>query len=80
MDYSIKTPQQLGQVLKGFRRDRKLTQGVLSARVGLAQNTISKIETNPTRSNVEGVFKLLAALDLDLVLRSRQSDGKKSAW
>lgn len=80
MDYPIKTPRQLGAVLKGFRRDRNLTQAEIGARVGLAQNTVSEIESNPTRSSVERVFKLLAALDVDLVLRPREHSREQAEW
>jgi len=80
MDYPIKTPNQLGAVLKGFRRDRKLTQANLGATVGLPQNAVSEIESSPDRSSLARVFKLLAALDLDLVVRPRQSTGKRSDW
>ena len=80
MDYSIKTPTQLGAVLKGFRRDQKLTQATLGAKVGLAQNAVSEIETFPDRSSLARVFKVLAALDLDLVVRDRQASGKRSDW
>ena len=80
MDYSIKTPTQLGAVLKGFRRDHKLTQATLGAKVGLAQNAVSEIETSPDRSSLARVFKVLAALDLDLVVRARQASGKRSDW
>jgi HTH-type transcriptional regulator/antitoxin HipB len=80
MDYPIKTPNQLGAVLKGFRRDRKLTQANLGATVGLPQNAVSEIESSPDRSSLARVFKLLAALDLDLVVRPRQSSGKRSDW
>ena len=79
MDYSIKTPSQLGAVLKGFRRDRQLTQADVGAAVGLPQNAISEIETAPGRSSLARVFKLLAALDLDLVVRPRQPH-KRSDW
>ena len=80
MDYPIKTPNQLGAVLKGFRRDRKLTQANLGATVGLPQNAVSEIVSSPDRSSLARVFKLLAALDLDLVVRPRQSSGKRSDW
>ena len=79
MDYPIKTPSQLGAVLKGFRRDRKLTQADVGAAVGLPQNAISEIESAPDRSSLARVFKLLAALELDLVVRPRQPD-KRSDW
>lgn len=80
MDYPIKTPQQLGAVLKGFRRDSQLTQAEVGARVGLAQNAISEIESDPGRSSVARVFKLLAALEVEVVLRPRQPQGKQAAW
>lgn len=80
MDYPIKTPTQLGAVLKGYRRDRKITQADLGAKVGLPQNAISEIEAAPDRSSLARVFKLLAALDLDLVVRPRQPVTKRSDW
>ena len=80
MDYLIKTPDQLGAVLKGFRRDRNLTQAQVGGQVGLPQNAISEVESDSGRTSVSRIFKLLAALDLDLVIRPRQRAGKKSDW
>ena len=80
MDYPIKTPDQLGTVLRGFRRDRHLTQANVAAMIGLAQNAVSGIETDAGRSSVARIFKLLAALDVDLVLRSRQAPSKRPNW
>lgn len=80
MDYLIKTPDQLGAVLKGYRRDRKLTQSTVGGQVGLPQNAISEIESDPGRTSVSRVFKLLAALELDMVVRPRQRAGKKAEW
>lgn len=79
-DYPVKTSHQLGSVLQGFRRDRKLTQQAVGAKVGLAQNAISQIEADPGRTTLARIFKLLAALDLELVLRPRKSSGKRSEW
>lgn len=80
MDYPIKTPTQLGAVLKGYRRERKITQADLGAKVGLPQNAVSEIEASPDRTSLARVFKLLAALDLDLVVRPRQPITKRSDW
>ncbi len=80
MDFPIKTPQQLGAVLKGFRRDRRLTQAEVGARVGLAQNAVWEIESDPARSSVARVLKLLAALEVEVVVRPRQPQGKQAAW
>ncbi|MGH7973665.1 MAG: helix-turn-helix domain-containing protein, partial [Limisphaerales bacterium] len=56
-DYSIKTPEQLGSVLRGFRADQKLTQKQVGAKVGLAQNVVSQLEAEPGRAGVEKLFK-----------------------
>lgn len=79
-DYPIKTPRQLGSVLQGFRRERKLTQQTVGARVGLAQNAISQIESNPSPASWARIFKVLAALDLELVVRPRKSADRQSEW
>ena len=79
-DYSIKTPQQLGAVLEGYRKDRGLTQKDVGAKVGLAQNVVSLLERTPQRAGLARVFKLLAALDLELVVRPRKSAPRQSEW
>jgi HTH-type transcriptional regulator/antitoxin HipB len=79
-DFPIKTPEQLGAVLQGYRRDRKLTQQRVGAKVGLAQKAVSKMELAPGRAGLSQVFKLLAALDLELVIRPRGSLSSPSEW
>jgi HTH-type transcriptional regulator/antitoxin HipB len=73
MEYMITTPAQLGQVLEGCRKQQRLTQSDLGARVGLLQKAISAVETDPGRTNVARLFRLLSALDLELVLRDKRS-------
>ena len=73
MEYTITTPTQLGQVLEGCRKQQKLTQSELGAKVGLLQKAISTFETDPSRTNVARLFRLLSALDLELVLRDKRS-------
>jgi HTH-type transcriptional regulator/antitoxin HipB len=79
-DYSIKTPEQLGSVLRGFRADQKLTQKQVGAKVGLAQNVVSQLETEPGRAGVEKLFKMLGALNLELIVRPRGTPGNRSDW
>ena len=79
-DYPIKTPQQLGSVLKGYRRERGLTQTDVGAKVGMAQKAVSKIELAPERAGVNMIFKLLAALELELVVRPRGTPERRSEW
>ncbi|HWQ93680.1 MAG TPA: helix-turn-helix transcriptional regulator [Clostridia bacterium] len=79
-EYPIKTPQQLGAVLRGYRKERRLTQQEVGARLGMAQNTVSQIESEPGRAGLARVFKLLAALELEIVVRPRGIPGQPSEW
>jgi HTH-type transcriptional regulator/antitoxin HipB len=79
-DYAIRTPQQLGAVLRGYRVEKKLTQAATGQDAGLAQNAISLIESNPGPASLDRIFKVLAALDLELVVRPRRSGAAKSEW
>ena len=80
MDYPIKTPRQLGTVLQGYRKEQRLTQRAVGAKVGLAQNAVSQIEAEPGRAGLARIFKLLAALELELVLRPRKATGRQADW
>lgn len=79
-EYPIKTAQQLGSVLQGYRRERGLTQKAVGDKVGLAQKAVSKIELAPERAGVSLIFKLLAALDLELVVRAKGTRDRRSEW
>jgi HTH-type transcriptional regulator/antitoxin HipB len=73
LDYPAKTPGQLGAILRGFRRSRGMTQAQLAARVGLTQKAVSLAETRPERIGVERLFRLVGALEVDLVLSDRRA-------
>ena len=78
--YPIKTPQQLGAVLRGCRKARQLTQAQAGERVGLPQKEISKLEMNPSNTTLARVFKLLSALELEIVVRERGAADNASEW
>ena len=76
MDYYVRIPQQMGQALRGRRRSLRLTQKNAAALVGLLPKTVSALELSPERCNVMSLFKLLSALDLELVLRPKNRAGE----
>ena len=78
--YPIKTPQQLGAVLQGFRKQRGLTQAQVARTGGLLQSAVSELELDSSTASLNRIFKLLAALDLELVVRSRGASPKVSEW
>jgi hypothetical protein len=48
--------------------------------VGLPQSEISKLELNPSNASFSRIFKLLAALDLELAVRPRGKNAPPSEW
>ena len=79
-DYVARTPQQLGAVLRGYRRERKLTQQAVGAGCGLPQSAVSQVEANPTTTSLARIYRLLSALDLELVVRPKGSAAVKTEW
>jgi HTH-type transcriptional regulator/antitoxin HipB len=69
VDYPVRTPEQLGSVIKGFRAVREITQAELGRRTGLAQNAISEFERDPGKSSIRKLYRLLSALGLEIALR-----------
>ena len=77
MDYPVRTPKQLGEVLRGFRGARELTQAELAGRIGLMQKAVSAMERAPGRTSVERLFRVLSGLDIEVVLRAKKSSPGK---
>ena len=77
MDHIARTPQQLSSVLKSLRQLRQAAQGEVASRVGLRQKTISLIEADVSRTSVGTLFRLLSALDVELVLRDKRKSNAK---
>jgi len=80
MKRTVLTPEQLGQVLQGYRKTRKLTQATAGASVGLLPKTISKLERAPETATIESLFKLLSALQLELSLQPRPESSTHDEW
>ncbi len=81
MTQPIRTTEQLGLILQGYRKSRSLTQGEAAKRVGLLPKTISKLELSPDNSSIISLFKLISALDLELVLQPKDtSRSNQGEW
>jgi HTH-type transcriptional regulator/antitoxin HipB len=81
----ITSPSQLAAVLRGHRNHRGLTQKEAGLKVGLLPKTVSALESDPGRSSVATLFKLLSALDLELSLQpkdqlSSHTTSSKATW
>ena len=67
----VRSPKQLGVVLRRFRRMRDYTHAELAKRAGVRQGTISQVETGLEAVKLTTVMDLLRALDLEVVIQPR---------
>jgi HTH-type transcriptional regulator/antitoxin HipB len=73
-DFTLRTAEQLPNLLKGFRKNAGLTQLEVAERLGVTQQTLSALERNASNVSAARLLKLLNILEVELVLR-RPSDG-----
>ena len=77
----IHAPSQLAQLLVGLRRQRGLSQKLVAQKAGgLSQARLSALELHPGRFTLERLLLILAALDLELVVRPRRSAPESAEW
>jgi HTH-type transcriptional regulator/antitoxin HipB len=71
METIARSPKQIGVALQRTRKLKTMSQKELGEQSGLWQETISKIESGSEATKVGTLCTLLAALDLELVIRRR---------
>ena len=72
---------QLGVVLKSVRRQQDLSQQQLALKAGgISQARLSQLELQPGRLTLERLLLILAALDLELVVRHRANNNDQDEW
>ncbi len=64
--------KQLIAALRRYRKLRHLTQNDLGRSAGVPQTTVSKVEVELIDPTLTTLFKLLAALELELEVRPRK--------
>jgi HTH-type transcriptional regulator / antitoxin HipB len=78
--HPITSPTQIGATLTGRRKHLKLSQTDVANRMGLSQNRISELETNPQTLTVEQLLALLNVLGLEMSLGERAGSKPKVEW
>lgn len=71
MDQIARTSKQIGDALRRRRRTLNLTQRDLGTKTTLRQATISAIEKGEPGTQLRTLFDVLAALNLEIVIRPR---------
>ena len=76
----ITSPETLASTLKDARKQSMLTQKALAEQVGAKQATISTFENHPDNCRVETLFRLLAALNLEIQITERDQPDRQTGW
>lgn len=81
MQRLLTTPLQAGQVLASRRKALKFSQAFIARRLGISQPRFSELELHPERMTLERLLVIASALNLELVLREKDSaPPNTSAW
>ena len=82
MEQLIHSAKSLGNALRRVRKLKKLSQKEAGIPFSLEQSTVSSLEQGAKGTRLETLFRMLAALDLEMVIRTKKTptDNKKEEW
>ena len=78
MTQLIYSPKSLGSAIKRQRKAKNLSQIEAGTPYKVDQTTISSIEQGAPGTRLETIFRMLAALDLEMVIRPKKHTSVKS--
>lgn len=73
MEQIIFSPKSLGSAIKRQRKLKKLNQKETGSVIKIEQSTVSSVENGAAGTRLETLFHLIAALDLELVIRTKKN-------
>ena len=80
----IHSPNALAQYYRDQRKQRNVSQTAIAEEIVIRQDTVSKFENKPDNVRLDTLFRLLAALDLELHIvpkaESMTEDEKEKGW
>ncbi|MGE3921170.1 MAG: helix-turn-helix domain-containing protein [Gammaproteobacteria bacterium] len=71
MEQLIHSLKALGATIKRQRKAKKLTQTEVGNEFNIDQSTLSSVEQGAEGTRLITLFRILAALDLEMVIRSK---------
>ena len=77
--YPLNTLNQLRPMLIGFRKANNLTQKDLSERLGVTQQTYSRLEANPASASIERLFKVFSVLGVKISFSSAINSSERKS-
>ena len=77
----INNPAQLGEIVRGRRKARRIPQQELAAKLGISQSRLSTLEGDPAGLTLDRLILLAKLLGLELVLQDKsESPSSKAEW
>jgi HTH-type transcriptional regulator/antitoxin HipB len=67
----ITTPRQLGEIVRGRRKSRRISQQEMAAKLSISQGRMSTLEGNPAGLTLDRLIMLASLLGLELVVRDK---------
>jgi HTH-type transcriptional regulator/antitoxin HipB len=80
MEQLVHSPKSLGSAIKRCRKGKKLSQKEAGDPFKLDQTTISSIEQGAEGTRIGTLFRILAALELEMVIRSKKMVTDTEDW
>jgi len=74
MEYKISMATQLSDILKSKRKSLGRTQENMGKKLGVSQRVFARNEAHPERVNFGRIVDILAELDMDLIVRERNTN------
>jgi HTH-type transcriptional regulator/antitoxin HipB len=79
MEYKISMATQLSEILKSKRKSLGLTQEKMGKKLGVSQRVFARNEAHPEKVNFARIVDILAELDMELIVRERNTNNHKQA-
>lgn len=67
----ITNPNQLGEILRGRRKARRIPQQALAAKLGISQSRLSTLEADTASLTLDRLLLLASLLGLEVVLQDK---------
>jgi HTH-type transcriptional regulator/antitoxin HipB len=77
----LTTSAQAGEILRGRRKARRISQAELAARLGLSQGRLSVLEADPSSLPLERLIRLANLLGLEILIQDKPDTApSKAQW
>lgn len=77
----ITIPAQVGEILRGRRKARRVPQQDLALKLGISQSRLSSLEGEPGGLTLERLLLLANLLGLELILQDKsETSGSQVEW